>query len=70
MTSSTSQRSTGISLDSTTKGKMYAYLTNELQFQDDFHTQVEWLPWSQQMNKDLSYTTEQLQLLASLLMMI
>lgn len=65
MTSSTSQRSTGISLDSTTKGKMYAYLTNELQFQDDFHTQVEWLPWSQQMNKDLSYTTEQLQLLAS-----
>lgn len=65
MTSVTSQRSTGISLDSTTKGKMYAYLTSELQFADDLNTQVQWLPWSQQMSKDLSYTSEQLELLAS-----
>jgi len=64
-TSSMSSKSTGIWLDSTTKGKMYAYLTNSFQFQDDFTTDVQFLPWSQQMTKDLSYSTEQLQLLAS-----
>ncbi|CCH42381.1 putative secreted protein [Wickerhamomyces ciferrii] len=64
-TSATTRRSTGISLDSSTKGTMYAYLTDYLQFSDSFNNDVQWLPWSQQITKDLSYTADQLKLIAS-----
>ncbi|CCH42382.1 putative secreted protein [Wickerhamomyces ciferrii] len=64
-TQETTKKSTGITLDSTTKGTMVGYLTNSLEFTDTFNNNVQWLPWSQQITKELSYTPEQLKLIAS-----
>lgn len=64
LSSTTKESSTGIKLTSTTKGDMYGYLTNELVMSETLETGIQFLPWVQAMNSDLSYTSEQLTLLA------
>lgn len=65
LTGVTKQSSTGIQLTSTTKGDMTAFLTNELSFSETLtSSQVLFLPWTSQMTSALSYTKDQLQLLA------
>ncbi|CAH2350714.1 endo-1,3(4)-beta-glucanase 1 [[Candida] railenensis] len=64
MTSASASGSTGISLSSTTKGEMYAYLANYLEFAETLQTDIQFLPWSQTATSALSYTSEQLALLA------
>jgi endo-1,3(4)-beta-glucanase len=64
LTASTSQFATGIRLASTTKGNMYAYLTDKLMMSETLETDVQFLPWSKQMSKSLTYSPEQLVLLA------
>lgn len=66
-TAETSNSATGISLDSTTKGTMYAYLTSVFKFSADLTltSSISNLPWSQQLGSNkLEYTNDQLQLLA------
>lgn len=65
LTSSIKETATGIKLSSTTKGDMYGYLTNSLVFFEKLETEIGFLPWAQGMKKDLTYTTEQLKLLAT-----
>lgn len=64
LTSTTKECSTGIKLTSTSKGDMYGYLTNELVMSEALETGILFLPWVQNMGSDLSYTSEQLTLLA------
>ncbi|CAH2350715.1 endo-1,3(4)-beta-glucanase 1 [[Candida] railenensis] len=64
MTSATVQASTGLSLSSTTKGEMYGYLANSLSFSETLNTNIQFLPWSQAATSALSYSAEQLNLLA------
>lgn len=64
LSSTTKESSTGIKLTSTTKGDMYGYLTNELVMSETLETGIQFLPWVQNMGSDLSYTSEQLTLLA------
>ena len=64
MTSASADASTGISLSSTTKGEMYAYLANSLSFSETLNTNIQFLPWSQTATSALSYSAEQLNLLA------
>lgn len=64
LSASTKQTSTGIKLASTTKGDMYAYLTDELQMTETLQPNVGFLPWTQNSKGSLTYTAEQLQLLA------
>lgn len=64
LTSTTKECSTGIKLTSTSKGDMYGYLTNELVMSEALETDILFLPWVQNMGSDLSYTSEQLTLLA------
>ncbi|CAK7905770.1 glucan endo-1,3-beta-D-glucosidase 1 [[Candida] anglica] len=65
LTDSTTKYSTGIVLSSTTKGDMQAYLTNQLTFAETLATDIQFLPWSQTSKSPLSYTAEELQLLAT-----
>lgn len=61
----TVSRDTGIELQSTTKGTMKGYLTTELRFSETLNNEIGWLPWSSQLGGNkLSYSAEQLQLLA------
>lgn len=65
ITEDTKLSSTGIQLTSTTKGDMTGFLTNELSFSETLtSSEVLFLPWTSQMTATLSYTKEQLQLLA------
>ncbi|RLV85162.1 Endo-13 [Meyerozyma sp. JA9] len=65
LTGDTKSASTGIELTSTTKGDMTGFLTNELSFSETLtSSQVSFLPWTSQMKSALSYTKDQLQLLA------
>lgn len=64
LSGSTQQASTGIKLASTTKGDMYAYLTDELQMTETLQSNVGFLPWTQNVKSGLTYTADQLQLLA------
>lgn len=63
LVSSVSQCATGISLSSTTKGEMYAYLTDELLMSETLQTDIQFLPWTESMTQSLSYTADQLNLL-------
>ncbi|ODV84807.1 glycoside hydrolase family 81 protein [[Candida] arabinofermentans NRRL YB-2248] len=63
--SSTSSSATGIKLYSPTKGYMYGFLTNTLSMEETLNTDVSFLPFAEIMtDSSLSYTSEQLQLLA------
>ncbi|ODV77372.1 glycoside hydrolase family 81 protein [Suhomyces tanzawaensis NRRL Y-17324] len=64
LAASTKQTSTGIKLDSNTKGVMLAFLTSTLALEETLNTNVQFLPWAQTMTSELSYTSEQLNLLA------
>ncbi|ODV96666.1 hypothetical protein PACTADRAFT_39792 [Pachysolen tannophilus NRRL Y-2460] len=65
LSSTTADLATGISLYSTTKGKMYGYLTTELIMEETLETDIQFLPWVANMTSDLSYTADQLQLIAA-----
>ena len=56
---------TGITVTSTTKGEMTGFLTNELEFSETINQDVEFLPWTENMTGSLTYTKDQLELLAS-----
>ncbi|ANZ73234.1 BA75_01409T0 [Komagataella pastoris] len=62
----TNARDTGIQLESTTKGKLRAYLTNVLGLQETLTSEIQFLPWASFMTKTLSYTAQQLQELAKI----
>ncbi|OWB56188.1 hypothetical protein B5S28_g2079 [[Candida] boidinii] len=68
MVSATSKTATGISLDSSTKGKMYAFLTNSILLEETIDTNVQFLPYSADFisgsASGISYTSEQLKLIA------
>ena len=64
ISSDTKKESTPVKLESTTKGEMTAYLTNELKMTEEIHTDLGFLPWSPNMNKKLNYDKEQVQLMA------
>ncbi|KAK6457800.1 endo-1,3-beta-glucanase [Scheffersomyces xylosifermentans] len=64
LTGATRLTSTGIKLASTTKGDMYGYLTNELTMSESLETDIQFLPWVQGMKNGLTYTSDQLKLLA------
>lgn len=51
---------TGISLDSTTKGKMYAFLTSSLTFKETINSKIQWLPWREDFGSSIKYTATQL----------
>lgn len=51
---------TGISLDSTTKGKMYAFLTSSLTFKETINNNIQWLPWREDFGNSIKYTATQL----------
>jgi Predicted glycosyl hydrolase len=55
---------TGIQMDSTTKGKMNGLLTNEIVMNEVLETDIGFMPWTSTQTLKLSYTKEQLQLLA------
>lgn len=56
---------TGIKMESTTKGQMQGYLTNELKFSETMKAaDVLFLPWSSDMKSELTYSKDQLKLLA------
>ncbi|KAM3164341.1 Endo-1,3(4)-beta-glucanase [Lachancea thermotolerans] len=56
---------TGVQLQSTTKGTMEALLATSLVFTETLNTQLGWLPWTSQLgSRNLTYSAEQLQLLA------
>lgn len=63
LVSSVAQTATGISLSSTTKGEMFAYLTDEILMSESLQTDIQFLPWTQTMTGPLSYTADQLNLL-------
>lgn len=65
LTGTIKNTATGIKLSSTTKGDMYGYLTNSLEFSEALETSIGFLPWAQSMTKELKYTTTQLKELAS-----
>lgn len=66
LTDVTLTKNTGISMDSTTKGKMTGFLTTELAFTSALNNKVSWLPWSEQLgDNELIYSAEQLRLLAT-----
>lgn len=66
LSSDTMLCSTGIQLTSTTKGDMTGFLTNELTLSETLlSSTILFLPWTSQMAGTLSYSKEQLQLLAS-----
>ncbi|EER31796.1 hypothetical protein CTRG_04579 [Candida tropicalis MYA-3404] len=56
---------TGITVASTTKGNMVGFLTDELAFSETINYDVEFLPWLPSLNGPLTYSEEQLTLLAS-----
>ncbi|KAL7663898.1 glucan endo-1,3-beta-D-glucosidase [[Candida] zeylanoides] len=64
MTTATLQADTGITLDSTTKGPMRAFLTSTITLAEQLHPEVQFLPWAQTMQGPISYSAKQLQLLA------
>lgn len=57
----TLQSATGISLDSTTKGKMYAFLTSSLSFAETINPDIQFLPWRQDFGTTIKYGESQLQ---------
>lgn len=66
LSSSTQKTATGISLQSTTKGNMYGFVTDKLIMEEQLNTQIQFAPWSQQLNSSsVSWTSDQLKLLAS-----
>lgn len=65
LSSETSSKKTPITLLSTTKGEMSAFLTNKLTLQETLNQNVDFLPWSPLMTNGLSYSADQLSLLAS-----
>lgn len=54
----------GFYLDSTTKGRMYAYLATQVIMSEILETDLQFLPWTPGMG-DLSYSPEQLILIAA-----
>ncbi|RCK56540.1 Endo-1,3(4)-beta-glucanase 1 [Candida viswanathii] len=56
---------TGIQVASTTKGNMTGFLTDELSFSETINYDVEFLPWLPSLSGPLTYTQDQLTLLAS-----
>ena len=64
LTQSTKNSETGIVLPSTTKGNMSAFLTNELVMSETLETDLQFLPWTPNMKKSLSYSSDQLDLLS------
>ncbi|OWB85624.1 hypothetical protein B5S33_g4293 [[Candida] boidinii] len=68
MVSATSKTGTGISLDSSTKGLMYAFLTNSIILEETIDTNVQFLPYSADLISNsasgILYTSDQLKLIA------
>lgn len=64
LTTEITDRATGIQMQSTTKGQMQGFLSNRLTFVETLERSVQFLPWIPGMNT-LEYTTEQLQIIAS-----
>lgn len=61
----TKNAATGITLSSTTKGTMSAYLASEIIMNESLNYNIQFLPWVQQMGTTAPfYTTNQLKLLA------
>lgn len=63
--STTKNAATGITLASTTKGNMAAYLTNSVVLQENLNYNIQFLPWVQEMGATKPfYTSNQLKLIA------
>ncbi|ODV60536.1 endo-1,3(4)-beta-glucanase [Ascoidea rubescens DSM 1968] len=69
LSGSTSQFATGISLDSTTKGKMYGFLSNSLIMNEDITDvkRINFLPINSTSKGEIEYTEKQLQLLGEVI---
>ncbi|CUM66265.1 uncharacterized protein PRCAT00003926001 [Priceomyces carsonii] len=64
LNSATAATSTGITLASTTKGTMEAFLTKTLFMSETLETSMQYLPWVQGMTSAPTYTSAQLSLIA------
>ncbi|SGZ54658.1 CIC11C00000000725 [Sungouiella intermedia] len=54
-------RFTGIQLDSTTKGKMSAFLTNSFDFKETINNNIQFLPWTQDVGTSpITYSASQI----------
>lgn len=64
-TSATTAYKTGITIPSTTKGNMTAYLTSELIMTETFTTDIQFLPWTKALGSStLTYSSAQLKAIA------
>lgn len=61
LTATTLGTYTGIQLDSTTKGKMSAFLTSSLQFAETINTNIQFYPWREDFGTAVKYTPSQLE---------
>ncbi|KAK9345124.1 endo-1,3(4)-beta-glucanase [Lipomyces starkeyi] len=64
-TSEMTKRALGISIDSQTKGKMYAYSTNQLIMQEVLPTDIQFAPWTSIPGKIAAYTSQAIKLITS-----
>ncbi|KAK9318415.1 endo-1,3(4)-beta-glucanase [Lipomyces starkeyi] len=64
-TSEMTKRALGISIDSQTKGKMYAYSTNQLIMQEVLPTDIQFAPWTSIPGKRAAYTSQAIKLITS-----
>lgn len=60
---SVTSQSTGIELESTVKGTMVGFLTDELSFSETINNQIQFLPWVDGMGTSARYSAEQLKLI-------
>ncbi|KAK9390256.1 endo-1,3(4)-beta-glucanase [Lipomyces mesembrius] len=64
-TSEMTKSALGISIDSQTKGKMYAYSTNQLIMQEVLPTDIQFAPWTSIPGKSAAYTSQAIKLITS-----
>lgn len=60
---SVTSQSTGIQLESTVKGTMVGFLTDELSFSETINNQIQFLPWVDGMGTSARYSSDQLELI-------
>lgn len=60
---SVTSQSTGLELESTVKGTMVGFLTDELSFSETINNQILFLPWVDGMGTSARYSAEQLKLI-------
>lgn len=61
--SSVTSQSTGLQLESTVKGTMLGFLTDELSFSETINNQIQFLPWVDGMGTSAKYTSDQIKLI-------